>query len=137
MSRRLLNLLTGLSLLLWAAVWALWVQSEVRSVLWVWPWDRYWQFESAEGELRIINQVPPPRGAMPVTVAYETVALPYWLLQGVALVAATPGVIAFGIRRRTRRADPNRCRWCGYDLRATPERCPECGAAGVPLGQQG
>jgi hypothetical protein len=52
--------------------------------------------------------------------------LPYWFLMS---ALATPAAVRFFIRlRRKRRLGPGVCGRCGYDLRATPGRCPECGA---------
>ena len=56
---------------------------------------------------------------------YDAVWCPHWFV--VALSAVMPAVWLVQFRRRRERLLQGRCRRCGYDLRATPDRCPECG----------
>jgi hypothetical protein len=51
------------------------------------------------------------------------VGMPYWAV--CLLLVSLP---ALRWARAHRRPAPGHCPACGYDLRATPERCPECGA---------
>jgi hypothetical protein len=56
--------------------------------------------------------------------------MPYWALMLVTapLAAALPIKFARRMRRRHRHRK-GLCLRCGYDLRASTDRCPECGAA--------
>jgi hypothetical protein len=49
-------------------------------------------------------------------------AAPFWFI-----VLATAIPPALWSRNRRRRLPDGLCHFCGYDLRATPGRCPECG----------
>ena len=181
MKRRLLNLLTALSLLLCVAACVLWVRGYVvNDVLWgdkataVMPPAidrRMFTVESGRGSLlfhtgRIITADPrisagPPTGRWlvqtrsaplksvparqmrhrwlgfafdsghfrdPLTTSSSVIAvIPYWFI---ALCAAIPPAVYVRLRsaaRRRLRASRGECLRCGYDLRASPERCPECG----------
>lgn len=59
--------------------------------------------------------------------ARHAVIFPCWF--AFALLVGLPLVPAAIRRIRPRRVREGHCRGCGYDLRASPERCPECGRA--------
>jgi hypothetical protein len=61
---------------------------------------------------------------------YKNDAVGLTLTLYLALIFAVPPIIATIqiIRRLRKPRQPGKCQVCGYDLRATPDRCPECGA---------
>jgi hypothetical protein len=66
--------------------------------------------------------------AMPGTTppgSMHAVGVPWWAV--VACTAAAPFVYTTRRLRRRRLQRVGLCPNCGYDLRATPGRCPECG----------
>jgi len=58
---------------------------------------------------------------------YFRIFIPLWLL--VLATALLPSLWLWGTVRRWRRKPPGLCSVCGYDLRASEMRCPECGTA--------
>jgi len=59
---------------------------------------------------------------------YSGGGMPFWA--AAVVTGLLPGAWLVGQLRRRRlrnRADHGLCAGCGYDLRASPDRCPECG----------
>jgi hypothetical protein len=60
-------------------------------------------------------------------VTYHIFAIPYWII--VPPAAVLP-ILWLRVRRRQRmRAQSGHCLACGYDLRESKDKCPECGVA--------
>ena len=157
MKRRILTFLSALSLLLCVAVCVLCVRSYWMADVATRSGSAIdWQFRSNHGCLTIsrvwhesASDVPWRASSEPACapsqagfagfshqhIVYDVgifadferrdAAVPHWV---VSLLLAIPPALwlrAAARRRRSRRL--GHCGSCGYDLRATPDRCPECG----------
>jgi hypothetical protein len=90
-------------------------------------WDRFWWVDQrvfqaggfAFYRSAILNDSKP---TAPQGWALET-PLWFWFM----VISIFPFCIVIGSFQRKRRFQRGACVNCGYDLRATPDRCPECG----------
>jgi hypothetical protein len=83
------------------------------------PIAQLWGFTLASGNIP---------GPGPGGVRARVVIIPYWSAVALLGLLGAAKLAAVRSRRRGRRCiAAGLCVRCGYDLRASPERCPECG----------
>jgi hypothetical protein len=85
-------------------------------------WPEVARKESSAIQDRMWRTPPAPTRTYPPITRIQ---LPYW---GICAALAMPLVLRGNRRlKEKRRIAQGICRRCGYDLRASSERCPECG----------
>jgi hypothetical protein len=62
---------------------------------------------------------------------WRYISVPYWAI--VLPLSILPLMDLIRLRRQLHRLREGLCATCGYDLRASPDRCPECGAPASAL----
>jgi hypothetical protein len=88
---------------------------------WIYPTHNWW-----ERNVIFVRSQYSESPRLMITSSSYTVAVSYWVLFMVS--GMWPGLWMWCWWRRRARPTAGVCSKCGYDLRASPDRCPECGA---------
>jgi hypothetical protein len=135
--RVMFPVLSAASLVLCVATVVMWVRSYWAADAWDWGTSG---FVSANGGLHLWGYSTPDQSNWKF-LGFESFydnriyspmrrrTTPYWFLSLLTGVLPAAFLICVLRRRRTAWTMRGRCLSCGYDLRASPERCPECGSA--------
>jgi hypothetical protein len=120
--RRLLTSLSALSLILCVGTVGLWVRGDGDTEGdGIPPTTSYrWAVASYERSFVLLHTYP----VGDLRVGGIVFRMPYVIVVPVTLILPA-GWFSLHRRRRNRRR-AGLCPTCGYDLRATPDRCPEC-----------
>jgi hypothetical protein len=99
------------------------------------PSDKIWNFgDRWFNRLGFVGSADTfrPASNSPSIGSVHRFLIPCWF--GVIVTAAPVAIWIGRFTKARKRHMEGLCKSCGYDLRATPERCPECGA--VPVGKE-
>lgn len=148
MKRRLFNIVSALSLLLGLAVLSIWCYTIDGKHSVILEWDHggigltgsglgiHYFVDSPEDKAEHANYLRDDRlgfyvgRAVTAGVTYYALTAPYCLVLPASLTTLILPALWFrGWRRDRRNRRQGLCPKCGYDLRASRDRCPECGTS--------
>lgn len=90
----------------------------------------HWAFTTASASgARMDAPLGDPWGKTPPTAlsSFHAIMIYPWRLAIIFGILPIPWMLSYPIRRRLYRRRQNLCLSCGYDVRASIDRCPECG----------